>query len=80
MSQPAIDILQPDNIVLPHIVADLYLDEHQHCRLEILQPMHRPERQIDGFALGQNQPLLIARHLRDPLHHDPMFRPMRMFL
>jgi hypothetical protein len=62
-----IDVLEPHDVVLAEIAADLHLDQLQQDLAGIGEAVHRADRHIGGFVLVIEAHVLADRDLGDPV-------------
>ena len=76
----AIDIVEPDDVVLAEIGARLHLDQKGRRLTRIGKAMLLADGDIGGLILAQDLDRLAARYLQRSAHHHPMFGPVTVAL
>src|SRR5262245_32084658 len=77
---PMINVVEPNNVVLAQIAADLHFDQLQRDFSRIGEAMDRTDRHIDGFIFVHQPHIVADRDLGDATHYDPVFRAMEVLL
>src|SRR5438128_682510 len=75
-----IDVVVADDIVLAEIVAELYFDDLDFIRSEILQAVLVALRDVDGLGARQGEYFVANRHSCGAVDDRPMLAAMLVTL
>jgi len=70
---PTVVVVEPGDVILAEVVAELYLDEHQVRRAGVLDPVGGPPGDVDGLTSGDRQLGTVQGDDAVARHHEPMF-------
>ena len=77
-TRPPIHIIQPHDIVLTEVAADVHLDQFEGDFSWIGEPMHASNRNLDGLVFVDCADLRVDRDLGRTHHYYPMLGAVEM--
>ena len=66
---PPIHIIEPNDVILAEIAADLYLNQFERDLSRISKAMNAADRNVDGFVLMNRSHVVVYRDLRCSLYN-----------
>ena len=75
-----IDILHANDVVFAQIGSRLHLNQIERHLSRVFEAMHAAQRDKHRFVFAEQNFLIVARHDRGSIDHDPMLRAMEMLL
>ena len=75
-----IDVVEPHDVVLAEIAADLNLDQFERDFSWIGEPMNTTDWNVYRFIFVGYANVLIYSDLRRPFDNNPVFRTVKVFL
>src|SRR5690606_34557900 len=70
--RPAVHVLVADDVVLAQVTARLHLDQLQHLRARVLEPVLRAQRDVGRLVGMQLEHVVVAGHACGAADYDPV--------